>query len=365
MKKPITLSIPKPCNEKWSSFAPTSKGGFCSSCQKEVIDFTTWNEDKIARYFRTTPATCGRFTKDQLKTYLPAQARRTRLEVFVSVFMLTVVSLFWSRPAVAQSREKQRAGTEQLVPERKVETGKTEPTGKAEPLVVKGRVSLADDGSFAPGVNVMRKGTNQGTVTDVDGRFNLTLANPGDDVLVFSFIGLVTQEVPVAGLVTDVKMASDLTSLGETFAIQAEPTRTIKVVAGLVGTTVSYRTPLPRRAWHAVKRLLNAVSNSFAAGEQSTNKNLCATPESDAPIESDTTLVTCSPNPVSNKLSVFLPRGSSESLISITSLQGQVLEERLSRKQEEQFDVADLAAGVYILNVTKDGRLQATRIVKR
>ena len=51
-------------------------------------------------------------------------------------------------------------------------------------------------GGVLPGVTVMVKNTTSGTVTDIDGRFSLTNI-PGNTVLVFSFVGFTTQEVPL------------------------------------------------------------------------------------------------------------------------------------------------------------------------
>lgn len=44
------------------------------------------------------------------------------------------------------------------------------------------------------GVNVLEKGTTNGTITDFDGKFTLNLSSP-NAVLVFSYIGYVTQEI--------------------------------------------------------------------------------------------------------------------------------------------------------------------------
>lgn len=60
---------------------------------------------------------------------------------------------------------------------------------------VSGTVLNASDQTPMPGVTVAVKGKTQGTVTDRDGRFTIT-ADP-DDVLVFSFVGMETQEVQV------------------------------------------------------------------------------------------------------------------------------------------------------------------------
>jgi hypothetical protein len=64
------LSIPKPCNADWSNFTSTTHGGFCEGCKKEVIDFTTWNDEEIKDFFKSSEsATCGRFNVNQLKGY--------------------------------------------------------------------------------------------------------------------------------------------------------------------------------------------------------------------------------------------------------------------------------------------------------
>jgi TonB-linked SusC/RagA family outer membrane protein len=65
----------------------------------------------------------------------------------------------------------------------------------AQETTITGRVVAVSDNSPLPGVSVTLKGQAMGTVTDADGKFALS-ANPSD-VLVFSFIGMETQEVTV------------------------------------------------------------------------------------------------------------------------------------------------------------------------
>jgi TonB-dependent starch-binding outer membrane protein SusC len=64
-------------------------------------------------------------------------------------------------------------------------------------LTIVGKVSSTTDPEGLPGVNVTIKGTNQGTITDVNGRFSLSA--PADGTLIFSFIGFKTQEIALAG----------------------------------------------------------------------------------------------------------------------------------------------------------------------
>lgn len=62
---------------------------------------------------------------------------------------------------------------------------------------VTGTVTSASDGLTLPGVSVSVKGATTGTVTDIDGKYNLNVAS--DATLVFSFIGFKPQEVTVQG----------------------------------------------------------------------------------------------------------------------------------------------------------------------
>jgi TonB-dependent starch-binding outer membrane protein SusC len=61
---------------------------------------------------------------------------------------------------------------------------------------VNGKVTSASDGQAIPGVSVVIKGTTVGTITDMNGRYNLTISD-GGKILVFSFIGMATQEVKI------------------------------------------------------------------------------------------------------------------------------------------------------------------------
>lgn len=60
---------------------------------------------------------------------------------------------------------------------------------------VSGVVTSADDGATLPGVAVQVKGTTTGTITDYEGKYSLSA--PEGSTLVFSFVGMETQEVPV------------------------------------------------------------------------------------------------------------------------------------------------------------------------
>ncbi|NQU54411.1 MAG: SusC/RagA family TonB-linked outer membrane protein, partial [Bacteroidetes bacterium] len=105
-------------------------------------------------------------------------------------------------------------------------------TGFAQTKTVEGTVT-ADSGESLPGVSIVIKGTTQGTITDVDGNFQLTLGE--DNVLVFSFIGFELQEVPAAGQTTiNVVMQQETKSIEEVvvtgYSTQSKATVTTSII---------------------------------------------------------------------------------------------------------------------------------------
>ena len=91
--------------------------------------------------------------------------------------------------------------------------------GKAE-TIVRGIVTAQDSDEGLPGVNVLIKGEDAGTVTDIDGNYAITIADPQNTVLVFSYIGYLTEEIAVNGRTTiDVELVPDILSLNEVVVV--------------------------------------------------------------------------------------------------------------------------------------------------
>ncbi|MFW6289418.1 MAG: SusC/RagA family TonB-linked outer membrane protein [Mariniphaga sp.] len=79
---------------------------------------------------------------------------------------------------------------------------------------VSGTVSDAE-GAGIPGATVIEKGTSNGTITNTDGNYSLNVSS-GSSVLVFSFVGMTTQEIPVDNRSTvDATMTVDAIGLDE------------------------------------------------------------------------------------------------------------------------------------------------------
>lgn len=80
-------------------------------------------------------------------------------------------------------------------------------------LTVEGTVTSASEGRPLVGVNVIEKGTSNGTSTDLDGHYELEVEGP-TSILVFTYIGFLNEEVPVSNRqVIDVTLQEDLEML--------------------------------------------------------------------------------------------------------------------------------------------------------
>jgi TonB-dependent starch-binding outer membrane protein SusC len=134
----------------------------------------------------------------------------------------------------------------------------------AQSFVVRGTVKSADGTETMPGVNVLIKGTTQGTATDIDGNFSIEVPSP-NSVLVFSFIGFKQQEVRVGNMTTlSVNLESDMSNLSEVIVVGYGTQERAKVTGAIssVGSQAIRSMPVPN--------LASAIQGR-AAGVQVTN----------------------------------------------------------------------------------------------
>jgi len=117
-------------------------------------------------------------------------------------------------------------------------------------VVVTGKITSTEDNGAIPGVNVILKGTTQGTVSDAEGKYSLTVPS-GDAVLVFSAIGFATQEVTVGSrasidivLVLDTKTLSEVIVVGYGTQEKRDVTAAIASVNGEALQKVANTNPL-------------------------------------------------------------------------------------------------------------------------
>lgn len=100
---------------------------------------------------------------------------------------------------------------------------------------VRGKV-VDEKGEALPGVNIVLKGTYTGTSTEPDGSFALEVPDEGEQVIVVSFVGYVTQEVLVSRSKTFVNIAlqPDIESLEEVVVVGYGEQRKVSITGSVV-----------------------------------------------------------------------------------------------------------------------------------
>jgi TonB-linked SusC/RagA family outer membrane protein len=88
----------------------------------------------------------------------------------------------------------------------------------AQEFRISGKITDAS-GESLPGANILEKGTRRGAVSGTDGNYTITVPNE-NAILVFSYVGYLTQEIPAGGQSTiDVVLEPDIASLEEIVVI--------------------------------------------------------------------------------------------------------------------------------------------------
>lgn len=190
----LTIQIPQPCHERWDAMQPSERGRFCASCQKTVVDYTTFSDQELVRLLSKSSETgCGRFRDEQLNRLLITPQSSARSVWHRWLGFLTMGFLSWQSVQAQNKELPPRINQERVViatPATLLPT--TQTTRETTPeWVFRGKVSRVDsNGAVWPiknaMVSVLRVGSNTGhaTPSDSNGEFTLTYqaADPNPDV---------------------------------------------------------------------------------------------------------------------------------------------------------------------------------------
>jgi len=188
------IQIPKPCSQNPRNFYPTGKGGFCQSCQKEVVDFRKMSHKEVLNFIGKNPhSTCGVFLKKQVETVTVKNENKKLGPLWILSFMgllgITTPSYSQTLNTPIQEQTTQTASSN---------TSKhTSQAGR----IVRGKIFSAEDKGELPGVTILIKGTKIGTATNLDGEFVLEIPDSikkNKIRLIISFVGFTIQEEKVS-----------------------------------------------------------------------------------------------------------------------------------------------------------------------
>lgn len=113
----------------------------------------------------------------------------------------------------------------------------------AQGITVKG-VVRDGNGDGLPGVTVVVKGSNNGVISDIEGRYSIQAKT--DDVLTFSYIGMITEDVKVAGrTVIDVTLKEDSETLDEVVVVGYGTQKKVSVTGSIVSMDAKKLENLP------------------------------------------------------------------------------------------------------------------------
>ena len=140
-------------------------------------------------------------------------------------------------------------------------------------IVITGTVN--DENGSLPGVSVFIKGTTQGVVTDINGKFTITVPSR-ESVLVFSFIGYASQEITVGNrAIFDVVLAEEAAKIDEVVVVGYGVQKKESVTGAIssVSTKELIQSPQANVSNMLVGRLpgVIATQRSGAPGEDQSN----------------------------------------------------------------------------------------------
>ncbi len=130
-------------------------------------------------------------------------------------------------------------------------------------------------GEPLPGVSILEKGTNNGTVSDLEGRFSIQVQS-SESVLVFSFLGFTTQEIVVGNRASvEVGMLEDARDLSE-FIVVGYGTQEKKDVTGSMATIKSedFNRGIVNSPEDLIQGKVAGVNVLGASGEPGGNQNI-------------------------------------------------------------------------------------------
>ena len=234
MQKFFQLDIQNPCHEAWEGFKPTPEGGFCASCQKNIIDFSAMTESQLVAYFRDLPSEnqhlCGRFRDDQLQ-------KNYRIEEWFPTFSVSDKIVHYEIP-ISQFIDSKTKISLPLIRRMKVVRNMTVAIlsfamieqGCGQQKQLSGQVVDASDGSPLPGVSVVIKGTKKGVASDANGRYQLSVDE--QDTLIFSSVGFERKTLIAKGVspVLDMKVQAEM--MGEVVVLGYHTKGKMSLTAG-------------------------------------------------------------------------------------------------------------------------------------
>jgi len=229
MPSKFKIQISNPCHEEWAGMQADSNGKFCSSCQKSVIDFTSFTDTELKRWFNQNQGgSCGRFKPEQLDRLISVKENYT-LSRFKPKLIAASLLAFLSFPKLGNANISSSYPTVQTDNKKLIKDDVLKENGEDYFVTIRGKVIGKEDKLPLIAVSIRIKNSKIGTTTDRNGDFELRLNRKdfnNNVILDIRYIGFESKELKVNLSKNDVifvKMKMDQSILGGLGIIQ-QPT---------------------------------------------------------------------------------------------------------------------------------------------
>lgn len=179
----MQINIHTPCHENWTTMSPTQQGKFCSSCQKEVHNFSKHSLLEIKQFFEgETGATCGRFRTQQLEAFnaryqaLPTPSRIRQWAAAAILVAVVAAPSFGQTPVVSKpSLEAVPSSTTIQTPIEQEKKQLSKQVAQKKTITLSGTVVSGPSQEIVPFAIIWIPEVKIGVQTDLEGKFQLEL----------------------------------------------------------------------------------------------------------------------------------------------------------------------------------------------
>lgn len=178
MKKRLEITVPKACAASWNEMSVQNEGRFCGSCQKEVIDFTSYSDADLQTWFTSGrhQKICGRFSVNQIQRLprVKSAVLTSKWPVARLAAAFAMVLPFTFPPANAKLVHQPPIAISDSWTHTTTVSNADRKTNDADSIqILKGTVRNGSSREALAGAIVAIKGTQLKTTTDSQGNFQI------------------------------------------------------------------------------------------------------------------------------------------------------------------------------------------------
>jgi hypothetical protein len=165
-------------------------GGFCQSCQKEVVDFRGMSYEEILLFIsKNSKNSCGIFRRNQIESESKRKSKHKRSAFWILSFLGMIGLTHPVHPATFIKTNQEQTS--------KITALSSPDTTSPDKRIVRGKILSGEDKLTLPGATVWIKGTRIASRTDQYGEFEIEIPDSikkNKIKLIFSFVGFQSVE---------------------------------------------------------------------------------------------------------------------------------------------------------------------------